>query len=59
MNEHELEATHLRDRRYAVRPKGQLGTCGSWPCLWQVAYVNARSANEAIAKAKRQQEKRK
>jgi hypothetical protein len=25
------EATHLRDNLYAVRPEGQLGTCGWFP----------------------------
>lgn len=48
----ELEATHLRDNRYAVRPKGQLGTCGWHPKAWTVVYVNARNAEEAIRKAK-------
>lgn len=48
----ELEAIHLRGRRYAVRPVGQLGTCGSWPCLWAVQYVAAKSPADAIAKAK-------
>lgn len=44
----ELEATHLRDNRYAVRPKGALGTCG-WinGKAWQVVYVRARNAAEA------------
>ena len=51
----ELEATHLRDRRYAVRPKGCLGTCG-WHngIAWQVVFVNARSEQEAISKALKQ-----
>lgn len=44
----ELEATHLRGHDYAVRPKDQLGTCGSWPFLWTVQYVSARSAEKAI-----------
>lgn len=48
-----LEATHLRGRRYAVRPIGQLGTCGWYPFSWTVVYVNAGSAEHAIAKARR------
>lgn len=50
--EWQLEATHLRDRRYAVRPKGCLGTCG-WigDFAWTVVYVNARSEREAVRKA--------
>lgn len=52
----ELEATHLRDNRYAVRPKGCLGTCG-WISYkdasipWTVIYVNARNETEALRKA--------
>lgn len=48
-----LEATHLRDNRYAIRPFERLGTCG-WLAdgrAWQVAYVKARNASEAIRKA--------
>lgn len=48
----ELEAVHLRDNRYAVRPKNQLGACGWHPCAWSVQYINARSAAEALKKAK-------
>lgn len=44
----ELEATHMRDNLYAVRPKGQLGTCGFHPIAWVVEYVRARSATHAI-----------
>ena len=47
-----LEATDLRGGRYAVRPIGQLGTCGWYPFAWTVRYVNARSAADAIRKAK-------
>ena len=46
-----LEATELRDGRYAVRPKGRLGTCGFYPCSWTVHYVRARSESEAIRKS--------
>lgn len=49
----ELEATHLRGREYAVRPAGQLGTCGFSPCPWTVQYVRASSAVEAVCKAKK------
>lgn len=48
-----LEATHLRGNRWAVRPKGQLGTCGWFPQAWTVIYVNASSAQEAIRKTER------
>lgn len=49
-----LEATHLRNNRYAVRPKGCLGTCG-WieGKPWTVIYVSARSSVEALKKAVR------
>ena len=47
----ELEATHLRDKTYAVRPKGQLGTCGWSPKPWGVIYLKAKSKTDAIRKA--------
>ena len=47
----DLEAVHLRNNRYAVRPRGQLGTCGFWPQAWTVVYVTARSESEAVRKA--------
>ena len=47
----EMEATHLRDNRWAVRPKGQLGTCGWHPYAWTVIFVTARNAEQAIRKA--------
>jgi hypothetical protein len=50
----ELEATHLKDNRYAVRPAGQLGTCGWSPKPWTVIYVNAKNADEAIRKASKE-----
>ena len=46
-----LEATHIRGNTWAIRPEGQLGTCGSYPKLWNVQYVKARTAAEAIKKA--------
>lgn len=46
-----LEATHLRSRRYAVSPKGQLGTCGWYPVAWTVQYVTARNEQDAVNKA--------
>jgi hypothetical protein len=49
----ELEATHLRGNQYAVRPRGQLGTCGWSPIAWQVEYVSAPSESAAIRKASR------
>lgn len=48
----DMEATHLRGREYAVRPAGQLGTCGFSPCPWTVQYVKANSAADAVMKAK-------
>lgn len=48
----QLEATHLRDNLYAVKPVGQLGTCGWWPVAWTVQYIHARSGEEAVRKAK-------
>lgn len=46
-----LEATELRNGMYAVRPLGQLGTCGFYPEPWTVCYVRARNEEEAIEKA--------
>jgi hypothetical protein len=47
-----LEAVHLRDNRWAVRPVGCLGTCG-WinGVPWTVCYVNARSEAQAVRAA--------
>lgn len=47
----DLDATHLRGNVYAVRPKGQLGTCGYHPYPWTVEYVRARDATSAIQRA--------
>ena len=49
----DLEAIHLRDNRWAVRPAGQLGTCGWHPHPWSVIYVNASDAQEALKKAQK------
>ena len=49
----QLEATHLRGNLWAVRPVGQLGTCGWSPKPWTVIYVTARSALEAVRIANR------
>ncbi len=46
-----LEATHLRGNLYAVRPVGQLGTVGWYPCAWTVQYIRAQSARHAVAVA--------
>jgi len=48
----EYEATKLQGNRYAVRPKGQLGTCGWYPIVWTVIYVTAFNEQQAIEKAK-------
>lgn len=47
-----LEATHLRDNLFAVRPIGALGTAG-WinGKPWTVKYVRADSAEAALRKA--------
>jgi hypothetical protein len=49
---HKLSATSMGRRRYAVRPEGQLGTCGLHPAPWTVVYVTARSPIHARAKAR-------
>ncbi len=49
----ELEAELLRSRRWVVRPKGQLGTCGFYPCAWTAQFVTASTAEEALRKASR------
>lgn len=46
-----LEATKLHGNKWAVRPEGQLGTCGYFPYAWTVIYVTAASAEAAIRKA--------
>ena len=46
-----LEALHLRDRTWAVRPENQCGTCGWHPYPWSVIYVKAQSKEEAERKA--------
>ena len=52
------EADHLRGNRWAVRPQGQLGTCGFYPEPWDVVFVTARSESEALRKAVRIRDKR-
>ena len=47
-----LTATHLGRRLYAVRPEGQIGTCGFHPAAWSVIYVTARSSDHARALAR-------
>ncbi len=50
----DLEATHMRGRLYAVRPRGTLGTCGwinNQP--WSVEYITAQSCEDAVRKIKR------
>ena len=44
-----LEATRLRDNKWAVRPKGCLGTCG-WHegVAWTAVFVTAYNEREAI-----------
>ena len=52
------EADHLRGNRWAVRPQGQLGTCGFYLEPWDVVFVTARSESEALRKAVRIRDKR-
>lgn len=56
---YEMEATELRNNRWAVRPKGALGTHGFSPYPYEVIYVTASSAEEAVRlaapKARKQQ----
>lgn len=49
---HKLSVISLGRRRYAVRPEGQLGTCGFHPVAWRVVYVTARSPMHARALAR-------
>ena len=46
-----LEATELRGGKWAVRPEGQLGTCGFFPCPWTVQYITAKNEQQALSKA--------
>ena len=48
-----LEAVRLNSGRWAVRPEGQLRTCGWSPKPWTVRIVNARSEVDAIKKAEK------
>jgi hypothetical protein len=54
----ELEADQLHSGKWAVRPIGQLGTCGWYPEPWTIQYVSARSESEAIKVAKRNLERK-
>jgi len=47
-----LVAHHLRDNRYAVQPEHGLGTMGWSPVPWTVCFIRARSADDALRKAK-------
>ena len=47
-----LEATHLRQNLWCVSPVGQLGTCGFHPVPWTAQFVRAKSAEEALRRAK-------
>lgn len=49
----EMEATHLSGSKYAVRPRGQLGTCGFYPCPWTVQYVRARTPEDAVRRGQK------
>ena len=45
MNIIHLETTALRNS-VVVRPSGQLGTCGFYPCAWQAISVTRRQAGD-------------
>ena len=47
------EAEQLRDNKYVVRPRGQLGTCGFYPRPWTAQFVNAHSCADAMVKFNR------
>lgn len=47
-----LVAHQLEDRRWVVRPLGQLGSIGWFPRPWTAQYVSAPTAEDAIRKAK-------
>ena len=47
-----LEATHLRGQQWCVKPVGQLGTCGFSPVPWTAQFIRAKTAEEALRKAK-------
>lgn len=47
-----LEATHLRQNLWCVRPVGQLGTCGFHPVPWTAQFIWAKSAEAALRAAK-------
>lgn len=45
----EYEATRLANGRWAIRPKGQLGTMGSYKgVLWEACFVDAPTEAEAL-----------
>ena len=50
--EYQLEATPLSEGRFAVRPEGQLGLCGSFPYPWTVHIVSAVNKEDAVKKVK-------
>lgn len=50
-NSMHLDAIPIGFDRWAVRPTGQLGTCGFRPYPWSVVYVKAHDASSAIKAA--------
>lgn len=48
-----LDAERLRSGAWAVRPEGQLGTCGFYPKAWTVQIIKAVSKDMAIKIAER------
>ena len=47
----DMYALELRPGLYAVRPIGQLGTCGWFPAPWVIRYINANTEQEAVSRA--------
>lgn len=47
-----LDAIQLHSGVWVVRPVNQLGTCGFYPTPWAAYFTRARSAEDAIRKAR-------
>lgn len=48
-----LDAIRLNSGVWAVKPEGQLGTCGFYPKAWTVQFIKASSKDKAIKIAER------
>lgn len=47
---HELEAEYIKPRKFCVKPKNQLGTCGWYPRPWTALFITAKNEKDAINK---------